>query len=170
MTHARSQCPQPIRRAHGLLAGFSALALAFAVVGGWGGTATAGTARAQVSPTVAKMKIIADWKAFFSSKTSPKLKIKLVQDGAAFAKVIEAQSKMPMAQGVAATVSKVTLNKALTQAKVVYTITILGKTALANQSGVAVLQGGTWKVGAQSFCALLALEGSASQVPVCKTK
>jgi hypothetical protein len=45
-----------------------------------------------------------------------------------------------------------------TQAKVRYTITLGGQPALSNQTGVAVLQGGTWKVGDQSFCALLALE------------
>jgi len=43
---------------------------------------------------------------------------------------------------------------------------------LPNQAGVAVLQGGTWKVGVASFCGLLTLEngGKSSSLPAaCKT-
>ena len=46
------------------------------------------------------------------------------------------------------------------QAKVTYSILVGGTPALKNQPGVAVYQGGTWKVGDQSFCALLTLENS----------
>jgi hypothetical protein len=47
-----------------------------------------------------------------------------------------------------------------------------GKPALANQTGIAVLQGGTWKVGIASFCSLLALMngGKTTSLPAaCKT-
>jgi hypothetical protein len=67
-------------------------------------------------------------------------------------------------------VTKVTLVSA-TQAKVTYSILESGKAALAKQTGVAVLQDGTWKVGIASFCALLAMEngGKTSSLPAaCK--
>ena len=58
------------------------------------------------------------------------------------------------------------------QAKVTYSILIGGQSALANQAGVAVYQGGTWKVGLASFCGLLTLEngGKTSGLPAaCKS-
>ena len=39
-----------------------------------------------------------------------------------------------------------------------YSILVSGKEALPNQSGVAVYQDGSWKVGEASFCGLLILE------------
>ena len=122
------------------------------------------------SASGARAKITADWQAFFNGKTPAAEKIKLVQDGSAFAAVINDQAGSVMAQSVSAKVSKVTLGKPMTTATVIYTITLGGAPALSNQKGTSVLQGGTWKVGAQSFCALLALEGSAKQVSVCKAK
>ncbi len=54
-----------------------------------------------------------------------------------------------------------------TQAKVTYNV-LLGTTpALTNQSGVAVYQDGTWKVGDASFCGLLALENGGKAPSVC---
>jgi hypothetical protein len=56
-----------------------------------------------------------------------------------------------------------------TQAKVIYTILFAGTPALPNASGVAVLQGGTWKVGDVSFCGLLTVENNNKPVAVCKS-
>ena len=59
-----------------------------------------------------------------------------------------------------------------TQAKVKYDILVSGQTALANQTGVAIYSGGTWKVGVASFCSLLGLEnnGNTSKLPAaCKS-
>ena len=47
-----------------------------------------------------------------------------------------------------------------------------GSPALKNQTGVAVYQDGTWKVGASSFCGLLTVEngGKKSSLPApCKS-
>ena len=167
MTQFRSRCPLLRRSRRAAAATLPALALSLVLLGG---TASASSAVVHFTPASAKANIIADWKTFFSSKTPASRKIQLVQDGSAFAKVIKQQAGEPMAQGVGATVSKVTLNKAMTKAAVVYTITIQKAPVLTNQQGTAIYQGGTWKVGAQSFCALLALEGSAKQVSVCNSK
>jgi hypothetical protein len=113
-----------------------------------------------------RAKIIADWEAFFSGATSASRKIALVQDGQSFAQVIKGQASSAMAKSVRATVSKVTLNSA-TKATVRYSLTMGGQPALSNQTGQSVLQKGTWKVGAQSFCALLTLEQT--KVPICSS-
>jgi hypothetical protein len=68
-------------------------------------------------------------------------------------------------------VTSVTLASA-TQAKVTYTILENGKPALPNQTGIAVKQGGTWKVSIASFCGLLTQEngGKTASLPAaCKT-
>jgi len=58
-----------------------------------------------------------------------------------------------------------------TQAIVTYDILLSGTPVLSNQKGIAVNQGGTWKVGDTSFCGLLALQtgGSANLPAACKT-
>jgi hypothetical protein len=171
MTNARSR-HRPGGRSLGA-ATLSALGLSLALLGASASATPAADATAAhttAAQAKAKAKVVADWKAFFSGKTAAKRKILLVQDGSAFAPVIRAQAGSVTSQAVTASVAKVTFNKTLTKATVVYTIDIAGKAALANQKGTAILQGGTWKVGAQSFCALLALEGSAKQVRACSAK
>jgi hypothetical protein len=111
-----------------------------------------------------KTSVQGDWQAFFSGATSADRKTALVQDGAAFAKVIDEQSKSPLAKSVAATVSKVIQNTP-DKAVVTYSVTLGGKPVLTNVKGEAVLIGGVWKVGAQSFCELLTLEQV--KPPVC---
>ena len=57
-------------------------------------------------------------------------------------------------------------------ATVTYDILVSGTPELKNQTGTAVLQGGTWKVGVTSFCGLLTLEnaGKTSGLPAaCKS-
>jgi hypothetical protein len=46
----------------------------------------------------------------------------------------------------------------MTKATVIYSLTMGGTPVLSDLKGEAVLQNGTWKVGDQSFCALLSLE------------
>jgi hypothetical protein len=117
--------------------------------------------------TAAQTKIKTDWVTFFSGTTPAKHKIALLQNGQSFAAVIDAQASNPMSESSGAKVLSVSVTSK-TQAKVRYTITLGGQPALANQAGVAVLQGGTWKVGDQSFCALLALEQT--KTPACSKK
>jgi hypothetical protein len=117
------------------------------------------------STTATQAKIKTDWVAFFSGTTTAKHKIALLQNGQSFAAVINEQASNSMSKSSGAKVLSVSVTSK-TQAKVRYTITLGGQPALSNQTGVAVLQGGTWKVGDQSFCALLALEQA--KTPACK--
>ena len=81
------------------------------------------------------------------------------QDGQALATVIKNQAGSSLAILATSKVSNVSLT-GTDQASVTYTILVGGKPALSNQSGVAVYQDGTWKVGLVSFCGLLTLEGT----------
>jgi len=120
------------------------------------------------SATPASAKVTADWEAFFSGKTAAATKISLLQNGQAFASVINAQAGLSLARSASAKVTKVTVTSP-TQAQVTYNV-LLGTTpALTDQSGVAVYQNGTWKVGDASFCGLLALENGGKAPSVCSS-
>lgn len=112
-----------------------------------------------------------NWEKFFNAKTPVAQRVALLQNGSAFARVISAQAGSGLASTASAKVTKVIVTSP-SQATVKYAILISGSPALSNQSGVAVLQGGTWKVGLASFCGLLTLEnnGKTSGLPsLCKT-
>jgi hypothetical protein len=115
--------------------------------------------------------VAANWAAFFNAKTPVAKRISLLQNGQTFAPVIRAQAGSGLAATATAKVTKVTVVSP-SQAKVTYSILIGGQPALSGQSGVAVLQAGTWKVGLASFCGLLTLEngGKTSGLPAaCKS-
>jgi hypothetical protein len=137
-------------------------ALLLAGCGGGGGSKTTSTASstAAASPAAEQAQIRQVWQAFFSSKTPPSRKASLVQNGSRFSSVIAQMAKSPLASHTSATVKKVTL-RGPGRATVRYTIDVAGKPALANQTGAAVRENGSWKVGDASFCKLIALEGQA---------
>lgn len=127
---------------------------------------------APASGAAAAKTIAANWATFFNAKTPTATRVTLLQNGQAFASVLKAQEGSGLASQASATVSKVTVTKPASQAAVGYSILIAGHPALTNQSGNAVYEGGTWKVGAASFCGLLALEsgGSTTSLPAaCKS-
>ena len=82
----------------------------------------------------------------------------MLQNGPRFKKVIASFASNPLAKKVTVDVSKVHLQGG-NKAKVVYTVKF-GGTSLPTQTGSAVLQNGTWKVGFASLCKLVALGGS----------
>jgi hypothetical protein len=112
--------------------------------------------------------ITANWEKFFNAKTPVATRVALLQNGSMFASVIRAQAGSGLAATASAKVSKVIVTSSK-QATVKYSILIGGSPALANQSGVAVHQNGTWKVGLASFCGLLTLENSGKTPSVCKS-
>ncbi len=116
------------------------------------------TASGTASPNAAaEAAVRTSWVKFFDGATPAKQKVALLADGTQFASIIDAQAGSPLAKSVTATVSKVVLVNS-SHAKVTYTVIVAGAPALTDQAGEAVRQGGTWKVSAASFCALLALE------------
>lgn len=124
-----------------------------------------------MSNSGAAATIKANWEAFFNPKTPVAKRVSLLQDGQMFASVIKSQAGSGLASSASAKVTKVTLVSP-TQAKVTYSILVGGQPALSNQTGVAIKQGSTWKVGVASFCGLLAVEngGKTTGLPAaCKS-
>jgi hypothetical protein len=112
--------------------------------------------------------IKANWEAFFAPSTPVSRRVQLLQNGQLFRALIAAQAKSPLASSASAKVTKVS-NVTSTQATVTYSILAGGQTALPNQTGVAVYQDGTWKVGEASFCGLLRLEQSTGLPAACNS-
>jgi ABC-type glycerol-3-phosphate transport system substrate-binding protein len=126
--------------------------LALAGCGGSSGTTTTDTtaaARAQIKSAYVK---------FFSGKTPVSDRIAVLQNGSKFKDVVTSFANNPLAKNVNVTVSSVTLEGG-ENAKVVYTVK-LGGAGLPKQTGTAVRENGTWKVGSASLCKLVALQGS----------
>jgi hypothetical protein len=127
-------------------------------------SASASPTAASTSDAVAQIK--ANWEAFFNPKTPVATRVSLLQNGQDFESIIKAQAGSPLAASATSSVSSVTVESPA-QAKVVYSILVGGSPALKNQPGVAVYQSGIWKVGDQSFCALLTLENSGKAPAAC---
>jgi hypothetical protein len=102
--------------------------------------------------------ITTNWEAFFSSATPNSKRVQLLQNGQAFASTVDSFSSSPLASAVSAKVTSVTVTSP-TQASVKYNLTAGGQSVESGATGVAVLEGGVWKVGDASFCGLLK-EGS----------
>jgi hypothetical protein len=166
----------------------SSILLACAVGGGMAACGSGGSSSAPTSPAPTsaaatpsasspsaavagdEKTIAANWTAFFNPKTPVAKRVSLLQDGSQFASIIRAQAGGGLAAAASAQVTKVTVIST-SQAGVTYNILLDGQPVLKNQSGTAVFQDGTWKVGVQSFCGLLSLEnsGNTSKLPAaCK--
>jgi hypothetical protein len=105
----------------------------------------------------AAAQIKANWEKFFDASTPVAEKVKLLQNGAALESAIKAFANFPLASGIGAKVTNVTVSSA-TKAAVTYNLTSSsGGALLSGQKGVAVYQDGTWKVGDASLCGLFRL-------------
>ncbi len=127
-------------------------------------TATTSTTTTQ-DPAAAIAEITANWERFFLPTTSIADRVTLLENGTSLQQALAERAKDPLQQQASATVKKVELTSP-TQAKVTYDISLNGTVALADSQGFAVVQDGVWKVGADSFCALISL-GAAGPIPGC---
>ena len=114
--------------------------------------ATTGGGSATDAAAITAIK--ANWVKFFSSSTPNSERAALLENGQAFASAIKSFSSSPLASAVTSKVDSVTLHSA-TQAAVKYDLTAAGQSVASGQTGTAVLQNGTWKVGDDVFCGLL---------------
>ena len=108
------------------------------------------------SSSAAVAQITANWEKFFNSSTPAAEKAALLQNGSKFTAAISAFATLPLASGIGAKVTAVKVNSA-TSATVTYDITSGGTSLLSNQTGTAVYEDGTWKVGDASLCGLFKL-------------
>jgi len=106
----------------------------------------------------AQEQIKTNYVRFFAGKTPLAVRVRLLENGPQFKPVIQAFASNPLAKNVSATVSSVQL-QGPSKAKVVYQVKFAG-TSLPRQTGTAVRQNGTWKVGFASLCKLVSLSGS----------
>jgi hypothetical protein len=113
-------------------------------------------------------EITANWEKFFSASTPTAERAALLQNGGAFAAAISALSKIPLASGISAKVTGVTLTSATT-ATVTYDIVAGSTSLLSGQKGTAVYQDGTWKVGDPSLCGLFKLIPGGSVPAACSS-
>ena len=88
-------------------------------------------------------------------------RLALLQSGPSFQDGLSTPAATAVITHTSATVSQVTLTSAVV-ARVIYTLSLSGVETVKNQPGTAVSIGGTWKVSAGTFCALLA---ATRQVP-----
>jgi hypothetical protein len=119
-------------------------------------SSSAAPSSSSTGSSAAVAQITANWEKFFSSSTPAAEKASLLQNGSKFAPAIAAFAKLPLASGIGAKVTAVTVNSA-TSATVTYDITSGGTSLLSNQHGTAVYQDGIWKVGDASLCGLFKL-------------
>lgn len=122
-------------------------------------SASVTSSSAPESPEEAAIK--ANWEEFFDGSLPVADGIALLENGQQYAKELEAQAASPLGKAVTASVSSVTVTSPST-AEVTYSILLSGQVALPDQTGQAVLQDGVWKVSAESFLALLALQQGAT--------
>ena len=112
------------------------------------------TASGATSGSAAVAQITANWEKFFDASTPIAEKVTLLQNGTVFEPAIKAFASFPLANGITAKVTNVTMDSA-TKAAVTYNLTAAGGSPLlSGQKGVAVYQNGTWKVGDASLCGL----------------
>jgi hypothetical protein len=177
MLHAEKQLEDSCMKIHGhiwrIVVLCSVAGAALAACGGSspsssGGSKTPSTTSSAPSTAASITAITANWEKFFSAKTPVATRQSLLENGSQF----PASTLAPT--GLAAEASaKVLSVSAVTpaDATVKYNILLGTSVALPNQTGQAVYQGGTWKVGTASFCSLLKLEdgNKTSSLPaVCK--
>ena len=117
--------------------------------------ASSATASA-TSTTAAAAQITANWEKFFSASTPTSQRVALLENGSGFSSAISAYSQLPLASGISAKVTAVTVTSA-TQAAVTYNIVSGSTNLLSGQKGTSVYQDGTWKVGDGSLCGLFHL-------------
>lgn len=136
---------------------------------GSSGSKSPSTTSSSAPSTAASIAAITtNWEKFFSAKTPVSERQSLLENGSQFPAATLAPT------GLAAEASaKVLSVSAVTpsDATVTYNILLGTSVALPNQTGQAVYQDGTWKVGSASFCSLLKLEAGnkTSGLPaVCK--
>ena len=149
-----------------------ALALAVAACGSSSSSSSSSASSAPASSALASgnsaatAQITANWEKFFNASTPTSERVALLQNGAAFAMAISGLSHL--VSGLGATVTSVTVTSP-TSATVKYNLTASGSTLLSGQTGTAVYENGTWKVGDASLCGLLKLVPGGSTPAACSS-
>lgn len=117
------------------------------------------TASATPADAATRQAITRAYQALFGSTSSLAQSVAALQHGPAFRQTLISESKQPAAKGSGARVTAVNMRGA-DVAIVQFTVISNGKPVFPT-AGKAVRVNGRWQVAAQTFCALLGLEGHA---------
>ncbi|HKC27174.1 MAG TPA: hypothetical protein VKB75_04105 [Jatrophihabitans sp.] len=107
----------------------------------------------------ARQQISRAYEQFFDSKTPLNTSVAALQHGSVFRSAVDQEGNTQVAQGVTAKVTA-THAQSADVAAVTFSLLSAGRPLLADTHGYAVLEGGKWKVAAQTFCSLLTLNGN----------
>jgi hypothetical protein len=118
--------------------------------------------------SAAVAEITTNWEKFFNASTPLSQRVALLENGSSFSSAIDSFSNLPLANGIGAKVTGVTVTSA-TMATVTYSIVSGSTTLLGGQSGTAVYQDGMWKVGDASLCNLFKLIPGGSVPAACSS-
>lgn len=129
-----------------------------------GASTTGGASATSVALTGDEATIAGNFVKFFDGTQPVADKIGLLENGEQYTKELETQAASSLGRMASVEVSAVTITSP-EAADVKYTILVGGTPALPDQTGQAVLQDGVWKVSAQTFVALLTLQGMAPPAP-----
>jgi len=127
-------------------------------------SASAGGTAASAADPATTTAVTDAFVTFFNGATPIAQRLTYLQNADAFAQALAAQANNPLISQTSATVSAVQLT-GTGRANVTYSVSLSGSPVLPNQSGLAVLVGGGWKVSASTFCGLFTLEGQS--LPLC---
>ncbi|HME67523.1 MAG TPA: hypothetical protein VKG61_21730 [Streptosporangiaceae bacterium] len=131
-------------------------------------SAPASSSSSSSGNSAAAAEITTNWEKFFNASTPLSQRVALLENGSSFSSAINSFSKLPLAGGIGAKVTGVTVTSA-TMATVTYSIVSGSTTLLAGQTGTAVYQDGTWKVGDASLCNLFKLVPGGSEPAACSS-
>lgn len=127
---------------------------------------TGATTGAPADPAAAREEIEANWELLFDAKATTDEKVRVLEDGEDLRATVAAFSRTANAARISAEVTEVDFTSP-TRADVTYDLKLGTATPLGGAKGVAVLEGGTWKVARESLCALMRLNPDAGSVPGC---
>lgn len=117
-------------------------------------------------PAAARQQVTSNWEKFFDPSTSVEERLDLLEGGGRLRPVFEAFGGDERIRQVKANVKKVDFTSP-TRANVTYDLTLEGRTAAPDTTGVSVDEDGTWKVSAKSFCGLVQQSGDGQDIPGC---
>jgi hypothetical protein len=123
------------------------------------GTAPQVTGSGPSDPTGAGKAVATNFETFFSAATPAAQRVALLQNGTAYAPVLEGFAGNPLASKATVSVTAVDFTGPTT-ATVTFNLCESGAPALSGSTGKAVLEGGVWKVSDTTLCALVQLSGS----------
>ncbi len=110
-------------------------------------------------PTGAAKAVATNYATFFNAATPAAQRVALLENGAAYAPVLQGFAGNPLASKATVTVTAVDFTGPTT-ATVTFDLCESGAPALSGSSGKAVLEGGVWKVSDTTLCALVQLSGN----------